>query len=296
MRTALLVVAWLCACLCLWTAPGRAALVEPDDPVAGHRGLTYFDLMRMVVTDLAPDSAGDEGKAHQIVNYRHIEGKNYKTVPEGPVSIKYLFPLEIRADGRHRLALMADLGPSDGDVTEFVLLALFDVGGKPKLLDVVEVGSDRLTGFADKPLMPLGRGTDLIHVDSDHFNSDEDFVKTELIFVRHGRFRLVAAAFTFNVKTCTFQLTEWPKVKTVSDRRRRYRRVVLTIPEQVKLQLDLADCGEDKVPRPFVRNFQAIFRWNAHRRAFQTTSSILEKLDKENDKLNAADPILPSAR
>ena len=96
--------------------------------------------MRMVVTDLAPDSAGDEGKAHQIVNYRHIEGKNYKTVPEGPVSIKYLFPLEIRADGRHRLALMADLGPSDGDVTEFVLLALFDVGGKPKLLDVVEVG------------------------------------------------------------------------------------------------------------------------------------------------------------
>ncbi len=141
MRTALLVV----ACLCLWTAPGRAALVEPDDPVAGHRGLTYFDLMRMVVTDLAPDSAGDEGKAHQIVNYRHIEGKNYKTVPEGPVSIKYLFPLEIRADGRRRLALMADLGPSDGDVTEFVLLALFDVGGKPKLLDVVEVGSDRLT-------------------------------------------------------------------------------------------------------------------------------------------------------
>jgi hypothetical protein len=296
MRTALLVVACLCACLCLWTAPGRAALVEPDDPVAGHRALTYFDLMRMVVTDLAPDSAGDEGKAHQIVNYRHIEGKNYKTIPEGPVSIKYLFPLEIHTDGQRRLALMADLGPSDGDVTEFVLLALFDVGGKPKLLDVVEVGSDRLTGFADKPLMPLGHGTDLIHVDSDHFNSDEDFVKTELIFVRHGRFWLVAAAFTFNVKTCTFQLTEWPKVKTVSDRGSRYRWVVLTIPQQVKLQRDLADCGEEKVPRPFVRNFHAIFRWNAHRRAFQTTSSNLEKLDKENDMLNAADPILPSAR
>ena len=109
--------------------------------------------------------------------------------------------------------------------------------------------------------MPLGRGTDLIHVDSDHFNSDEDFVKAGTIVVRRGRFRLVAATFTFNVKTCTFQLIEWPKVRTVSNRRRRYRRVVLTIPEQVKLQQDLADCGEDKVPRPFVRNFQAIFRW-----------------------------------
>jgi hypothetical protein len=191
---------------------------------------------------------------------------------------------------------MADLGPSDGAVAEFVLLALFDIGGKPKLLDVVEVGSDRLTGFADQARLPLGHGTDLIHIDSDHFNSDEDFVKTELIFVRRGRFQLVAAAFTFNVKSCTFQLTEWPQVKTVADRRRRYRRIVLTIPEEVKLQPDLADCGDEKAPRPFVRPFHAVFRWNAHRRAFQTTFSNLEKLDKENDKLNGADPIFPSAR
>jgi hypothetical protein len=290
------------ACLLSWTASARAGLVKPSDPVAGHSRLTYFDLMRMVVTDLAPENADEEATAHQIVDYRHIEGKNAKTVPAGPVAIKYLEPIDIHAGGRSRLVLMADLGPSDEAVAEFVLLALFDIGGKiggkigdkPKLLDVVEVGTDRLTGFTDKPLLPLGHGSDLIVVDSDHFNSDEDFVNTELIFVRDDRFQLAQALYTFNDKTCTYQLTEWPVVRTVSDRGRRYRAIVLTVPEKVALQPGFADCGDDKVPRPFVRSFRATYRWDPHRRAFVTASGNLAKLAKENDKLNSADPRLPT--
>ena len=291
MKTALLVI----ACLCCWSACARAGLVKPSDPVAGHAGLTYFDLMKLVVTDLEPDSADNEPKAHQIVNYRHIEGRTFKTVPAGDVAIQYLTPLKLHSAGKTRLALMADLGPSDEAVAEFVLLALFDIGGKPKLLDVVEVGSDRFTGFADTPLLPLGHGTDLIWIDSDHFNSDEDFVKTELIFVRNDRFRLIDATFTFNSKSCSYQLTEWPAVKTLADPGRRYRRIALTIPEKVELQPD-AECGDEQAPRPFVRTFYARYRWNARRRAFVTTSGNLEKLDKVNDKLNSADPPLPSAR
>jgi hypothetical protein len=289
--TALLTV----VCLLSWTASGRAGLVEPSDPVAGHRGLTYFDLMKMVVTDLPPASAGDKATAHQIVDYRHIEGNDAKTVPAGPVAIEDLDVLQIHTDGKSRLVLMADLGPSDEAVAEFVLLALFDIGGKPKLLDVVEVGTDRLTGFSDHPLLPLGHRTDLIRIDSDHFNSDEDFVNTELIFARSDRFRLVDAVYTYNDKSCTYQLTEWPSVETVSDRGRRYRRIVLTVPEKVALQPD-ADCGDEKAPRPFVRTFRATYRWNTQRRAFVTSSGNLDDLAKVNDKLNSADPPLPSAR
>lgn len=290
-RTALLVV----VCLLSWTVCGRAGLVKPSDPVAGHAELTYFDLMRMVITDLDPETAADEPKAHQIVKYRHIEGGSAKTVPEGPVAIQYLEPLDIRSDGMARLVLMADLGPSDEAVAEFVLLALFDIRGTPRLLDVAEVGTDRLTGFADKPLLRLGHDTDLIRIDSDHFNSDEDFVNTELIFVRNDRFHLVDALYTYNAKSCAYQLTEWPTVATFPDRNRRYGRIVLTVPEKVALQPD-ADCGEEKAPHPFVRVFRATYRWSARRRTFVTTSSTLELLAKENGKLNSADPALPSAR
>jgi hypothetical protein len=282
------------ACLLSWVDAGWAGLVAPSDAIAGHGGLTYFDLMRMVVTDLAPQSADAEATAHQIVDYRHIEGKDSKTEPQGAVAIKYLEPLEIHTDGKARLVLMADLGPSDEAVAEFVLLALFDIGGRPKLLDVVEVGTDRLTGFADKPLLPLGHGSDLIRVSSDRFNSNEDFVNTELIFVRHNRFRLVDAVYTFNVRTCTYRLTEWPAVRTLPDRGRRYRRIVLTLPEKVEL-LD-NDCGDEQAPRPFERTFGATYRWNAQRRTFVTASGNLEKLAKENDKLNSGDLPLPSPR
>lgn len=289
-RTALLVI----ACLCTGTAFARAGLVQPTDSVAGHADLTYLDLMKLVVTDLEPSSAGHHAQAHQIVNYRHIEGKDAKTDPAGPVELNSLQPLVIHSDGKSRLVVMADLGPSDEAVAEFVLLALFDLRGKPKLLDVVEVGTDRLTGFADHPLLSLGHGSNLIRISSDHFNSDEDFVNTELIFVRHDRFHLLDAVYTYNVKSCTYQLTEWPTVTTRADRGSRYRRIILTVPEKLTLQPDAADCGDEKAPLPFVHTFRATYRWNVHRRAFVATSRNLDKLVRVNDKLNSADPPLPS--
>ena len=278
----------------LWslTGSGVADIVAPSDPVPGHIGLTYFDLMKKVVTDLDP--ASPHGEAHQVVPYRHIEGKRAKTVPENAVAIKYLAPLTVRADGMARLALLADLGPSAADVAEFVLLALFDLTGEPKLLDVVEVGRDRLTGFADKPLVSLGHGSDLIRIDSDHFNSNEDFVDTELILVRNDHFQLVETIFTFDVKACAFKVTELVNVTTLPDPGNAYERIVLAVTEKVELQDDAEGCGEAKVPRPSVRTFRATYRWHPRRRAFVATSSNLHRLDEENKRL--IDPEAPAHR
>jgi hypothetical protein len=284
------------ACLVSLTGPGQAGPVDLDDRVAGARGVTYFDLMKQVVTDLDSDQSGDKAEptAHQIVNYRHIEGKDAKTDPAGPVAVDSLDALAIRADGKTRLALLADLGESDGNVAEFVLLALFDMTAAPKLLDVVEVGNDRMTGFADRPLARLSADADLIRIDSDHSNADEDFVDTEFIFVRDGLFRLVDAISTFDIKTCTFALSQLPAVTTLPDRGRRYRRIIVTVREKVKLQDDVAGCSETKLPHAFVRLFRATYRWDAHRRDFVTPSKDMEELAKKNDKLNAADPMIPT--
>jgi hypothetical protein len=287
-RTILLIL----ACLVSLASPGKAGAVDLDDRVTGAPGVTYFDLMKQVVTDL--DNGQAEPKAHQIVSYRHIEGKDAKTDPAGPVSVGSLTALPIHADGKTRLALMADLGESDGNVAEFMLLALFDNAATPKLLDVVEVGNDRLTGFADKPLVPLGPDSDLIRIDSDHSNADEDYVDTEFIFVRDGRFHLVDAISTFDVKTCTFSLSQEPAVTTRPDRGSPYRRIVVTVREKVKLQDDVTGCSETKLPRGFVRLFRATYRWDAKRQDFVTPSKDMEELAKKNDKLNSADPMIPT--
>jgi hypothetical protein len=187
--------------LSYFTGASRADALDPSDHVPDHPTVTYFDLVKQVVTDLDSPSRKDEPTAHSIVPYRHIEGDKAKTDPAGAVAIQLLTALPVHAGGKSRLALMIDLGPSDGAVAEFTLLALFDLTERPKLLDVVEVGTDRLTGFTDKPVLPLAQGaerrSDLIVIASDHFNSNEDFVGTELLWVGDNRFKLVGALFNF---------------------------------------------------------------------------------------------------
>jgi hypothetical protein len=268
----------------LWLADAASAeIVELTDMLPGHPGVTYFDLMKLVVTDIEVDPP-EPPTAHTIVPYRHIEGAKARTEPAGPIAIKYLEPLNIHAGGPARLALMADLGDSDEAVAEFVLLALFDMTDEPKLLDVVEVGRDRLTGFGTPALTPLGNGTDLINIDSDHFNSNEDFVVNELLFVRNDRFELVDSLFTFDVKMCAFSLTEEPSVSTRLARGERYRRILLNVREKREVMPDAASC-DDKPPRPFAQNYSTVYRWDAHRGRFVAISGNMKKLDAENDRL-----------
>src|ERR1700691_5736552 len=112
----------------------------------------------------------------------------------------------------------------------------------------------------------------MIRIDSDHFNSEEDFVNTQLIFVRNGRFQPVGGVFTYDLKTCAFRLTETPNVTTAPDPGHPYGRIIPTVAEKVEWEDDRANCDAKKVPRPFVRTFRAVYRWNAQRQAFVTTS------------------------
>jgi hypothetical protein len=262
--------------------------LDPADHVAGHANVTYFDLVKQIVTDLddlpAQGAKAGAPTAHAIIPYRHIEGKGAKTDPAGPVAIQLLTAYTIHADGKSRLALMIDLGPSDGAITEFTLLGLFDLTDRPKLLDVVEVGTDRLTGFAGKPL-PLGHGSDLIVVDSDHFNSNEDFVGTELLFVRHDRFRLIGSLFTFDDHLCASRRSQEPAITTAADLAGRYRQIHLAVHEKVVLLSDGSGCSGEEVPRPVHRTYHATYRWNAARAKFEIIAGDLRRLDRENQRL-----------
>jgi hypothetical protein len=277
------------ALLCFTGTIRAAAALDPSDHVPDHASVTYFDLVKQVVTDLDDLPRRGEPTAHTIVPYRHIEGDEAKTDPAGPVAIQLLTALTIHADGKPRLALMIDLGPSDGAVAEFTLLALFDTAEHPRLLDVVEVGTDRLTGFTDKPVLPLAQGaerkSDLIVIDSDHFNSNEDFVGTEFLFVRDDRFQLAGTLSTFDAKLCASTRQQLPAVTTQPDAPSRYRQIHVAVHETVTLRPDRAGCSGEKVPRAFTRTYHAIYRWNARRERFDITSSGLKQLDRENDKL-----------
>jgi hypothetical protein len=267
----------------LWLTPASADIVRPGDPVVGRRDVTYLDLLRLVVPDLDAAQSQEEAKGSQIVAYRHIEGPGARTSPAGAMWISGIEPLPVHVDGKTRLAILVDLGPSaDGYVAEFSLLALFDVGARPKLLDVVEVGRDRETGFAIKPLRPLGGGSDLILVATSHSDADISFDGEELLFARGDHFQFVAAFSTFaRNDNCKFRLLPDQKVTTSPDPGSPYRRISLVVRERLSLKPGPADCDEQKPPKPFSRVFRATYRWDLVRQSFSTDSKDVERLSKE---------------
>jgi hypothetical protein len=260
---------WLCIAL-------PADATELDEKVLGHPGLTYFDLMKHVITDLAPDTKS----GHALVPFRHIEGKASKTaIPDAP-SIESLDVIPIPGDPS-RLLVLADLGHTDEDVAEVALLCLFALGPSPKLLDVVEVGNDHSTGFQSKSLPMLAPGTPLILIWSGHNNSNQSYQVTEMIFIRRERFWLIDNLFLFGERFCAFERTQTPSFATLPDRGP-YRAVHVAVRQVIKRSGE--DCGDEKSPRPGRKIYQATYRWDAHKQDFVAGSRELDALSKANWK------------
>ena len=92
--------------------------------------------------------------------------------------------------------LLADFGRADGSLADVNLLCLFAPAPAPKLLDIVEIGSDRLTGLRSTTPELLAPHTPLILFDSEHSNSNQSYQSTEMIYLDGDRFRLLDTVFT----------------------------------------------------------------------------------------------------
>jgi hypothetical protein len=271
------------ACLAALAGASHALAAEISDPVPGHPDLTYFDLMKLVVTDLANGPGGASG--HKIVPFRHIEGKGMEADPDPGAAISFdsasLQALAIPGQP-NRLLVLVDLGGSDGNVEEAELLGLFALDGAPRLLDVVEVGNDRWTAMPSTPPPMLAAGAPLIVIDSGHSNSNQSYNDTEMIFIRKDRFQLIDTMFTYNEAFCAYQHTQEATYAT-APAAGPYRAAAVTVRETVKLTGD--ECGDDqKPPRPRVKTWRGTYVWDAAHARFVTHSAALKALDAKNAK------------
>lgn len=141
----------LLACLllpCAWSAAQAQAVSFPElnSAIPGHQDVTYLDLAKMVVPDLA---AGDDGfyKGSAPIEVRHILGGDQGGSPPETISLPNAAVLAIKAGGKDRLTMLFDLGQAQDSAEGFAVLALYDLSGEPKLLDAVNVGTDQNSYF-----------------------------------------------------------------------------------------------------------------------------------------------------
>ena len=264
-----------------FTAFGVARAAAPDALLPGHPGVTGLSLLRQVIADLAPAADGGTLQGHLRRSLPNPAGKTYDGDAPDPVTVNGVETLRIVAGGHPRLVLMADLGQAEGQVASTTLLALFDDGPTPKLLDAVDVGLDRDTGFSEHPRLKLGPADEAVVTYSEHSNTSATYGAWMVLFVRHDRFALAHLQFALSTRACGWQDLEAPIFATRPDPGAQRPQIVVSVTET--LTNDGQDgCGDDVIPKPRKRVFHAVLRWNAARERFETVTSDLNRLDRLN--------------
>jgi hypothetical protein len=272
------------ACL-LWLGAARSALAaDLNESIPGHAGLTYFDLAKLLVTDLARRAEGEGAVGHAVAPFTHIEGKGQTGEPPETINLDStdVDAMEIPGDPS-RILFLVDLGQQEGFVAHAELLGLISLIPAPKLIDVVEVGMAESTAFGQKtqPIMLAAR-TPLILIANEHDNADESFVTTEMIFVRGDRFQLIGDFGTFDEKQCAYTRSESPSLAIFADRGA-YPALHVAVRARIT-PTGVEGCGEqEKAPRARTTTYQAIYRWDAGAQRFETRSAQLKMLAKENE-------------
>ena len=274
----------LWAAVLAWPGAAGAAATTADAVVPGHPGVTYLALLRHLVPDLArtdPQAAGPaQIEGHLAKPLSHVAGADNGGDAPDPVVLGTVEMQRIKVGGRPRLLILADLGHSDDRVAGTSVLALFDDAPVPRLLDAVDVGMDRDTGFSERERLTLGPGDDAVVVYSEHFNSLQTYGFHTVVFARRDRLAMVAQVFTLSSRMCGWQRTEDPTFTVRPDPGRPYGQVSVAIRVAVTREPD-EDCGQP-VPRASARTWRGAWRWDGRRGRWAGGSAALDRLDKQN--------------
>lgn len=258
-------------------------LATPGQTVVGRPKLTYLELLRMIVTDLQMTNGADaRAKGHEVASFRNILGPDGGGDAPDFIEIDSFATLEFKTGGRSRLALLVDLGESEGRIEHTALLALFDLTAAPRLLDLVDIGMDQSVYFADTPLVRLGRNDEALVLVGTHSNSNQSYAKHALVFADGDKWRLIDSFATLSDRYCAFDRDETPHFSTRPGRSPIFSDVVVTVRERQKATG--ADCGVEKGAQDYARAYTAIYRWNSAKGRFVGDRSALTRLEAVNNK------------
>src|SRR5262249_60069466 len=175
----------------------------------------------------------------------------------GDITFAYK-PYWIKSEGRRLLTLLVNLkaeGANEGTPYEgeAVVLAVFRLGPSVKLLDAMDVQTDRFTYLWEKrEIFHLNSHSDAFIVYSTHWNAGESYVDLEMLFVDGGRFKTIASQFLYDTKLCGATFTETPYFRVVADSANKYPKVLV----KVKVRKERDDDACDHPARGYTRYYQ----------------------------------------
>lgn len=257
---------------------GDSQTGELTSPVRVGSKTTYFDLLRKLFPDLNAD-----GTARGSVPVGSLSEPGERKAITGDIKFDFK-PYWINSEGRRLLLLWVDLTAEGAGVGtpyegEAVVLAVFRLEPELRLLDALEIKTDRFTGFwQDRPTFRLSSQTDALVVYSTHSNAGESYNSIDMLFVDGGRFKKVASLFTYNTQGCGAGFNATPYFRAVADPAGKYPRVLLKV--RLRREPDGPECGQRAAG--YTRFYQGVYRWNPAARRYEGGSRQLDRLDEFN--------------
>lgn len=246
---------------------------------------TYLELVRKILPDLQIDpNDADVAMAHKTIPFKHLSEKTPPAALEGDIKLNFFQPLWIKSDGRRVLLLELNLSAEDANQGtnyegEADIVAAFTIQPAIRVLDVLDVKTDRFSGFWEKPsVLQLTSQSDAFLVSSSHSNAGESYNDLTVLFLNNDRIETITNIFLFDTQGCGATFTETPSFRVLPGPTPKYPSVLVTV--TVKKDADSKDC--DRPTRGYVKAYQALYRWNAAKAKYQTTSRQLAALDKFN--------------
>lgn len=253
------------------------AFPELTDPLPGAGNRTYADLVRLVVPGM--DGGNAAASASGVIAVRHIDGEDMTGFEPVSVDSPRIAAIPLRSGGMDRVALLLNLGESRHDVSDFVVLALFDVADEPRLLDAATIAFNRYTSFLEPARLPAGSGDDLLLTRSTHFNSSQSYATTALILAHGDRLALVDAISTFDDRACAYERSQRLDIEQGAGPP--FSDIVATVTELTAASGD--DCGDATVPEPGTRTITVTYRWDAAAQSYRPDSDAFVVLARENE-------------
>lgn len=249
----------------------------PLDPIPGHPDLTYGDLLKQVIPDLAEDGAS----GHLPDGIRHVDSDAEGEAPTS-VNIPYLNVERVEVGGKPTLWLLSDLGDG-GTLGTYTLLSVFTDDTQPKLVDAAEVDADRFTNFNGTPLR-ISKTDEAMLVDSNHFNSEQNYSSQDLVFIRDGKLTVGASFLVFGVHTCHLFQEETLALSSGSGGKGYWPFKAVITRVQGRNKDDAEDCLAEDAPTK-TKAFSATYSWNAATGGYRTTSKALDQLAEADRNL-----------
>jgi hypothetical protein len=254
--------------------------VSLSSPVQAGSKTTYFDLLRELFPDLQQDAT-----AHKTIALRSLSEPSKREAIEGDIKFEFK-PYRFNSGGRRLLLLWVNLkseGANEGTPYEGEadVLAVFTMEPRARMLDALEVKTDRFTGFwEDRPLFRLDSRNDAFIIYSTHWNAGESYMNVEMLFVDGGRFKTITSLFLYETQGCGSNYTETPEFRAVAGSAGKYPKVLV----RVKLTKGPDEEGCECRSRSFTRLYQGLYRWNPSKGRYESNSTQLDQLDKFNEK------------